>query len=506
MVAFTALALVAAACSGSADGSSGTTSRPSTAAVSGIVWTPCGDALECATVPVPLDWGDPDGQQIELAVARHPASRPGQRIGSIFINPGGPGDTGIGLLRGGAADLDMWGGGRFDLVSWDPRGTHASSPVRCFGSEAEQAAFWQGAVLPSTPAESEAYARRTVDLAARCGEVMGPLLSHVSTVDTVRDLDHLREVIGEETITYVGLSYGTMIGQLYANMFPNRVRAMMLDGIVDPVAFTTNAETRSATDAASTDAVFDQFLALCEEAGPDRCALAGHGETPAERVDRLFRTVRKAPIPAPDADPPGELFYSDLMLSSFAPLRDPHLWPAYAEALNAAVDGDVSQLVTAAQASRSPEAYAEATKSAAISCLDGPASRPVTDWPAVIGDLTAGSTMSGSVQGWWLWAPCASNWPARSNDRYTGPWNAGTEIPILLIGTRYDPNTGYQNAVHSERLLGNAVLLTHDGYGHLSFQDPSQCIEAARTQYLVDLMVPARGTVCAADQKPFAYE
>ena len=114
----------------------------------------------------------------------------------------------------------------------------------------------------------------------------------------------------------------------------------------------------------------------------------------------------------------------------------------------------------------------------------------------MIGNLDASSVMSGSVQGWWLWAPCAANWPASSDDRYTGPWDTKTKEPILLIGNRYDPNTAYRNAVRSQLLLGNAVLLTNQGYGHLSFNNPSACIEAARTSYLVDLEVPAPGTVC----------
>lgn len=134
--------------------------------------------------------------------------------------------------------------------------------------------------------------------------------------------------------------------------------------------------------------------------------------------------MREGPIPAPNADPPGELLYSDLLVSSFAPLRDPHLWPDYARMLNAAVEGDVSELATAAQQARTPKAFAEATKSASISCLDGPATKPATDWPTVIGDLAASSTMSGPVQGWWLWAPCASDRPASSDQRYTGPWDA----------------------------------------------------------------------------------
>ncbi len=113
--------------------------------------------------------------------------------------------------------------------------------------------------------------------------------------------------------------------------------------------------------------------------------------------------------------------------------------------------------------------------------------------------------MSGAIQGWWLWAPCASNWPGHSDDRYTGPWNAETSVPILLIGTRYDPNTGYDNAVRSESLLGNAVLLTLDGYGHVSSTDPSTCIDQWRPRYLIDLQTPAPGTVCAADEQPFHY-
>jgi pimeloyl-ACP methyl ester carboxylesterase len=507
----TVLALVGSACSGGVKPSPetpATTASATMAPATGIAWTSCGTVdsptLECAKLAVPLDWGEPTGEQIELAVIRHPASRPDQRIGSIFLNPGGPGDTGVGLVRGAANELDGWGAGRFDLVSWDPRGTHASSPVHCFANDAEEAAFWKDAILPSTKAESVAYQKRMVDLAQRCGQVMGKLLSHISTTDTVRDLDAIRAAVGEETMTYVGLSYGTMIGQTYANMFPQRVRAMMLDAVVDAVPYTADAESRAVNNASSTDEVFDQFAKLCDAAGPKRCALAGHpGQTAAQRVDWLLEQTRKAPIPAPNADPPGELSYSDLTVTSFAALRDPFLWPEWAKQLNAAADGDASELEIAARPGRTPKAFAEATKSAAISCLDGPAKVPSTDWPTVIGDLDKVSVWAGAIQGWWLWAPCASNWPAKSDDRYAGPWNAKTANPLLVIGSRYDPNTSYQNAVRVAQRLGNAVLLTHDGYGHVSSHDPSECIEKARVAYLVDLVTPPPGTVCAADQKPF---
>lgn len=154
--------------------------------------------LQCARVRVPLDWARPTGAKISLALIRHLAS-------SMFVNPGGPGQSGVKLVRDGGSDFDAWGGGRFDVVGWDPRGTNASDPVRCFTSEASQAQFWRGVQIPTTPAESRAYERKTIALARRCGRVSGELLAHISTADTARDLDYLRQLVGDHRLTYVGL-------------------------------------------------------------------------------------------------------------------------------------------------------------------------------------------------------------------------------------------------------------------------------------------------------------
>lgn len=479
---------------------------PGPATTAGIAWTSCDPpeaGLDCGTLAVPLDWNRPDGAQIELAVLRHAASRPQERIGTMFLNPGGPGQSGVQVVRGGADGFDVWGGGRFDVVGWDPRGTNASAPVECFRTPEEQATFWAGVTIPSTAQEAEAYRQRTVELARRCGEVSGNLLPHISTADTARDLDALRRAVGDDTLTYVGLSYGSMIGQTYAGMFPDRVRAMLLDGLIDPVRSTASAEERTANDVAYADEVFGRFLELCAAAGPSRCALAGHDEPVDQRAARVLAETRQAPIPAPAADPPGELSHGDLLLSTFTPLRLPETWPQFAADLDAAASGDASALETAARQMRTPEGFAASTTSSAVSCLDGPAQRPVADWPEVIDDLTASSTLWGPVLGWWLWAPCASDWPATSPDRYTGPWDPTTPNPILLINARYDPATGHGNAVAVEQRLGNAVLLTLDGYGHPAYQDPSACIDQARTRYLVDLATPPPGTVCEPDGAPF---
>ena len=217
-----------------------------------IAWGVCdppGEDLQCATIRVPLDWDRPNGRTIRLALIRHLASKPEQRIGTLFINPGGPGDTGVGLVRGDPEGFDAFGGGRFDVVSWDPRGTNASTRVRCFRDQRSEERFLAGGSIPTTNAASERFARKTAALERRCGEVSGWLLPHISTADTARDLDHLRVLMGEEKLNYLGLSYGTLIGQTYANMFPDRIRAMLLKGIVDAPKDSKGAEARTANEA-----------------------------------------------------------------------------------------------------------------------------------------------------------------------------------------------------------------------------------------------------------------
>lgn len=330
----------------------------------GIVWSDCGPSLECARVRVPLDWKRPRGRSIELAVLRHLASRPDRRLGTVFFNPGGPGSSGVGAIRDSGALLDAMAQGRFDFVTWDPRGVGESAEVRCFANDAEETAFWGDLVVPSSAADAERYARTARDYARRCGQVDRRLLRHISTADTIRDLDHLRRLLGEEQLNYVGWSYGTFLGQSYVNKWPRRVRAMVLDGVVDAVAYVKGRE------------------------------------------------------------------------SSLANIVHPS------------------------------------------------------------------DEVGGPVLGWWLWAPCAA-WPVASAERYTGPWNARTENPVLVVGTRFDPNTSYANAVITAKRLRNAVLLTHDGYGHISFVDPSRCVVRAMGEYLVDLKTPAPGTVCPSDRLPF---
>jgi pimeloyl-ACP methyl ester carboxylesterase len=466
-----------------------------------IRWKRCGARLDCARVRVPLDWAHPGGPKIALAVIRHRASRPRERIGTLFFNPGGPGVSGVDALKDPpeARLLDRYGGGRYDVVSWDIRGSGASTPVACFRSEQSARRFWGDLTVPTTAAASRRYLRKAIAYARRCGRLSGSLLSHISTEDTARDLDYLRSLLHERQLTYVGWSYGSFLGQTYANMFPHRVRAMVLDGIVDAVSYVRGREASLENFVTPTDEVFAKFEALCQRAGPRRCALAGHGSVKA-RVNALFARVRRAPLPAPSAKPPGRLTYGEMLAAFFPELGNPAGWPEFARHIEAAIEGDGSALLTKAR--QFTPVVGSAPAPVAIGCADSPARQAPRAWPQVIARLTHISRLRGPVLGWWQWAPCAA-WPARSADRYTGPWSAHTKNPILVIGTTYDPNTSYANAQITARRLGNAVLLTHQGYGHVSSSDPSNCVMRAITNYLVRLIAPRRGTVCQSNHQPF---
>jgi pimeloyl-ACP methyl ester carboxylesterase len=462
-----------------------------------IAWKTCyepANHLECARVAVPLDWERPDGSKIELAVIRHAASHH-QRIGSLFFNFGGPGVAGVPAVKEMAAKLDAIGGGRFDVVSWDPRGTGESAHVVCFSNGQSRKRFWgRDWSIPITQTESLHYLPKTVAFVERCTSLSGELLAHISTSDTVRDLDYLRQVVGDARLNYRGVSYGTFIGQMYANIFPRRVRAMVLDGVVDPIAFTSGTAQSTVKNTSDANLVFEKFQSLCQRAGAGRCALAGKGPV-ALRVQRLLAQLRAAPI--------GKLTYGDALFVLWVRLGAPSQWPALATLLDKAARGDGSALENTA---REVKAFlAPALESAvALQCADKPfPPHPgVQAWPEIIDRLSDVSFISGPVNGWLLWAPCAS-WRVPSASRYTGPWNASTTNPILLIGTRFDPNTAFANAVRAAARLGNAVLLIHDGYGHTSDADPSTCVDRATVKYLVDLVAPPSGTVCRSNRRPF---
>jgi pimeloyl-ACP methyl ester carboxylesterase len=467
-----------------------------------IAWKACGEGFQCARVQVPLDWSRPGGPTITLSVIRHRASRPDQRIGTMFFNPGGPGSSGVEEVRRSADLLDRTGQGRFDVVSWDPRGTGASTRVRCFESPAARERFWGDLpAVPTTVAAQTNYQRKAVEYGRRCAQASGDLLKYISAADTVRDMDHLRRLVGDRRLTYYGWSYGTVVGQTYANMFPRRVRAMIIDGVLDPRPFTKSIQAAIGRGLVGTDLNFREFQRLCELAGPERCALAGKGPVRA-RVQGLIHRLQRRSIPAPSADPPGRATYADLLVDLFPWTPNAATWPVMAEALDQAADGDGSALLTFSRQLPSI-VHAAMVPATALQCADKPPPTVGSEaWPEVIGRFRGENFALGPTNGWWLWSPCAT-WPVKSAHRYTGPWNATTPNPVLVVGTRVDPRTPYPGARAVAGLLGNAVLLTHDGYGHTTTADPSACVVAAMGAYLTNLTTPPPGTVCPSDRQPF---
>ena len=466
---------------------------------SAIAWAACGDRLECAEVSFPLDWDHPGGRRITLPVIRHLATSPAHRIGSLFVNPGGPGDSGADMVTSRGAAIDAMAGGRFDVVGWDTRGSGGTAKVSCFATTAERAAFWDGLPVPTTRAEERAYLARTAAFAQHCTARNGDLLAHIATADTARDLDHLRALVGDRKLSYLGESYGTFIGLTYANLFPRRVRAMTLDGIIEPRANVRGTAATIGAGLSSTDATFDRFIELCEAAGPARCALAGHGPV-AERVNGVLDGLRRAPLPVGA----GELTYGEALTAlKLAALGHPVLWGEVARQFELAAQGDGSAVDQTAGFYTSPEVKALLEPGQAILCADSPARpRDARDWAAAVRRLEAVSRIGGRPMGYQIGAACAA-WPVRARDRYTGPWDAATRHPILIVNNRYDPNSPLPGARTAARELGNAVLLIHDGIGHLSVNDPSACVDRAVGRYLTTLTPPPRGTVCPSDASPF---
>jgi pimeloyl-ACP methyl ester carboxylesterase len=477
-----------------------------TAAAAPIAWKACKGApggLQCARVAVPLDWSQPGGRTISLSVIRRPASRPAQRIGSLFVNFGGPGVAGVATVKRLGPRLNRLGRGRFDVVSWDPRGTGKSTRISCFANDRDQLRFWGAFAIPVTSAQSKRFVRKTSAFARRCTERNRGLIPFLSTADTARDLDHLRELVGDAQLNYRGISYGTFIGQTYANLFPDRVRAMVLDGNINPLAFTKSVQAAIASSNIDTDRVIGRkFFELCRRAGPARCALA-RGGSPARRFARLLARLRRGPIPAPAADPP-RLSYSDLLIRIFLAEGTPSGWPDFARELDRAARGDGSAMAQMVQGTK-PLLEDSLNSAVGLQCADKPVPPLLGPeaWPEVIRRLVRVSYSAGPVLGWWLWAPCAA-WKIPAANRYTGPWTAATPNPVLVIGTRHDPRTSYQSSVVAARALGNAVLLTHDGYGHTSDEDPSACIQRKVAAYLTRLATPPPRTVCRSDHLPFS--
>lgn len=501
-----ALALVAAGCgsgtaspavsrtTGGPTASSPRYAAPTTAAtttptlpVTPVQWSPCGD-LQCGTVAVPLDYARPGGPIIQIAVARHPAEIPSERIGSLVINPGGPGTSGIDDLPDELSVLTPELLDRFDIVSFDPRGVDRSDPVDCAtpGQAASgRDASDQPAVdpVPTTPAEQRALLRNDEEFAALCEQDSGSILPFVGTVDTARDLDRIREALGDAQLTFMGNSYGTLLGATYAELFPAHVRAMVLDSAIDP-ALTSQQYAAGQADAYET--ALGAFSSWC--ASDPGCPWNPTGD-PAGAVLALIQRSESQPIPVESAAPvgPGELY--DALLAG---LESSSSWPTLATALAEAEAGNGAAVAAMTGRYETGGSSNGADAEQAIDCLDHPVSHDPAGYPALAAQLSGAAPVFGPFLAW-AFLGCAT-WPVPPT-RTPAPASDPGAPPILVVGTTGDPVTPYAWSVSLAHELSGGVLLTWDGNSHVAYFS-SPCVRSIVQTYLVEGTPPSPGTTC----------
>lgn len=465
-----------------------------------IDWAQCesgetGDAqlpsgAECGMLSVPVDYDKPDGDVAQIAMIRFPAT--GAKIGSLFINPGGPGESGITAAASMVSGLPETVRERFDLVGFDPRGVGDSTPAVWCNSDEDNDRQRADPQVDYSPEGVEHIESETKDFVNRCVDKMGKeFLANVGTKSVAKDLDAMRVAVGDDKLTYLGYSYGTRIGAAYAEEFPDKVRAMILDGAVDPNADPLEADIRQA---AAFQTAFNDYAADC--AKNPTCPL---GTDPAKAVD-VYKSIVDPLVdkPAKTADPRG-LSYGDAIIGTILPLYSPNLWRHLTQALTElrAGRGDTMLALADLYMGRDPDGHYNNSTDVrvAVNCVDEPA---VKDRDRIVEQDKKAREVApfmsyGEFTGHAPLGTCAF-WPVP-------PTSEPHEIsvkglpPILVVSTTNDPATPYQAGVDLAKQLGG-TLLTFEGTQHTVVFQGDSCVDDIAATYLVDVRVPPAGARC----------
>ncbi|MFF7726454.1 alpha/beta hydrolase [Streptomyces sp. NPDC008001] len=460
-----------------------------------LAWRPCGTSgFECATLKAPLDYDHPrEADDLKLAVSRKKATGAdhAKRLGSLMVNPGGPGGSAVGYLQHYAAiGYPAAVRAHYDMVAMDPRGVAGSEPVTCL-SDPEMDHYTEVDQTPDDPTETAELVASYTKFAQGCASRSGKLLNHVSTIEAARDMDVLRAALDDDKLTYVGASYGTFLGATYAGLYPSRVGRLVLDGALDPAL---NAEQVNRDQTAGFQTAFASFAGDC--ARRKDCPLGTDPAGAGERLSAFFKKADAAPVAT---GKPRKLTESLATTGVISAMYDEAAWGMLRTALKAAFAGDGGPLLKLSDAYYERDghgAYANLmAANAAVNCLDlPPAFRSPTEVRAAEPAFRKASPVFGTSLAWaaltcGYWTVPATGTPHRIP--------AAGAAPILVVGTTRDPATPYGWARSLASQLSSGRLLTYEGDGHTAYTRGSACVDKAVNTYLLTSAAPPAGQRCS---------
>ncbi|MEO5875199.1 MAG: alpha/beta hydrolase [Streptosporangiaceae bacterium] len=450
-----------------------------------IAWSDCKGKFQCGTLKVPVDYANPAGDQFTLALIRLPAT--GRRIGSLVTNPGGPGGSGIEFVRSTGNSFGKEIKQNFDIVGFDPRGVGKSDPIRCLSS-GELDDFFAVDTSPDDATELDGIKSISKKFADGCRAKSAKLLPFVGTRNAARDIDAIRAAVGDEKLTYYGASYGTLLGAWYAEQFPQNVRALVLDGAVDPALTTSQTNIEQAR---GFETALRAFVADCAKA--TACPLGQNIDAGLTKISDLLTSVDRTPLTTLGTR---RLDESLLALGIATPLYQRDAWPLLQQALKQALAGDGSTLLRFAdllvERGENGDYSNQSEANMAVNCVDKPSPDPA----GFAKDAAAAKKAAPRFGPFIVWStlPCAY-WPAKPTEE-ARPLKAAGAAPIVVVGTTRDPATPYQWAKNLAAELDSGILLSLNGDGHTAYLSGPPCIRTAIDTYLLTTKAPQDGTTC----------
>ncbi len=457
-----------------------------------LAWSGCGVG-ECADLRVPLDYARPGGGSIAIKVLRVRATSEASRVGSLVVNPGGPGGSGVDYARQASLIVSRTVRARYDVVGFDPRGVGRSAPVDCLSDPDLDRFLGSGADLtPDTPAEVQAWLTESRTFAEGCQRLSGDRLGHVSSVEAARDMDVLRAALGDDRLNYLGKSYGTYLGAVYADLFPSLVGRFVLDGVVPP---DLTSEEVSLGQAKGFDLATRAWATDCVRRG---CALGDSADAVIGWLTGFLHGLDQAPLPVTRDARITKLTESWGAVAVAGAMYEEAFWPTLTDALVAGRDGDGDPLMRLADSyarRRADGAYQGNIMEViyAVNCLDKPVVTEVADYERMDREFAAASPIFGRFLAW-SGLPCAV-WPVPPTGTARRITAEGSG-PIVVVGTTRDPATPYEWAVRLDGQLSNSSLVTFDGDGHTAYKRGSSCVDAAVDGYYIRGTVPPAGLKC----------